>query len=97
MYQSNEHLFFFHFVEVNISVIFYFLHFNGRIIVLMSFPLPLPLSVSTLSCHPFCLSQRETDGLERLPVGEKQEEYHHGVISCQQNNPAPCDTMLCLI
>ncbi|XP_041803031.1 Hermansky-Pudlak syndrome 1 protein isoform X4 [Chelmon rostratus] len=25
-------------------------------------------------------SMRETDGLEGLPVGEKQEEYHHGVL-----------------
>lgn len=45
---------------------------------------------------PLCLCQRETDGLEGLPVGEKQEEYHHGVISLRQNVPTPCDSALCL-
>lgn len=47
--------------------------------------------------NPLCLSQGEINGLEGFPVGEKQKKYHYGVISCQQNNPAPYDVMLYLI
>lgn len=54
-------------------------------------------STISLSYHPVCLSQGETNGLERFLVGEKQEEYHYGVISCQQNTAAPYDVIWCLI
>lgn len=30
----------------------------------------------------FAFPQGKTDGLEGFPAGEKQEEHHHGVISC---------------
>lgn len=38
--------------------------------------------------------QRETDGLEGLPVGEKQEEHHNSVISFLFNKNVVCNSSL---